>query len=220
MRRTTILATLLAALTTSGCVVEQRKLLGDQCELSSECDAPLICRLGRCRNECVGSRDCGLGLRCVRAQDGLGVCLLPDESECERTSDCPEPLVCIDQSCINECAEDRDCPAGGRCVEEDGARVCVELATERCVYDSSCPFPLVCTDGQCVAECRDAQDCELPGQACVAHPTCRGEPCMCRFECGGAGDCPNPGTVCVGAGPDGGAGYCERESYADAGVGG
>jgi len=219
MRRTHFIAPLLvAALVTSGCTEEPRKLLGDQCELSSECDAPLICRLGRCRNECVGSRDCGLGLRCVRAQDGLGVCLLPDESECERTSDCPEPLICNEEECINECAEDRDCPLGARCVEQDGSRACIELAEERCVYDSSCPFPLICADGQCVTECRDDGDCPFPEQSCLAHPTCQGEPCMCRYPCDAVSDCPNAGTVCLGAGADGG-GYCERETYADGGAG-
>lgn len=34
---------------------------GSECELTSDCDAPLVCRIGRCRRECATSRDCAAG---------------------------------------------------------------------------------------------------------------------------------------------------------------
>lgn len=200
--RALTLAVALIAFGASGCVVAAPKVLGDQCDLSSDCDAPLVCALRRCRNQCAGTRDCALGLRCVRAKDGRGVCLLADETDCERNSDCPESLVCTMMECTNECAEDVDCIPGARC--QDGS--CVELAPERCLYTSDCLYPLVCDDGQCVAECRTDGDCETLDHRCLPHPTCFDAPCLCRRDCSEGQGCPVPGTVCTEEG------YCERES--------
>ena len=188
------------ALMLSGCVIAPARILGDQCDLSSECDAPLVCALGRCRNECAGTRDCPLGLRCVKASASQGVCLLADETECGLTSDCPETLVCAMTECVNECEDETDCVPGARCTEGS----CVEVSVDRCAYPSECLYPLTCTDGLCVSECRDDADCD-PGRTCFTHATCGGGPCMCRFDCS-VDPCPNPGTVCTADG------FCERDS--------
>jgi len=132
----------------AGCATDPRTVIGEQCELTSECEAPLVCRLSRCRRECVSSRDCALGLRCVIApEDGLGVCLLPDERSCALDSDCPGELACLDESCTNQCVPEtdggafsRDCPSGARCLDGN----CVEPDVPLCVYPSDCTFPFVC----------------------------------------------------------------------------
>ena len=194
------------AVFSAGCIAPG-KLLGDQCDLTSECDAPLVCGLGRCRNECAATRDCPLGLRCVRASNELGVCLLEDETDCELNSHCPTSLACLMMQCTNECRDEDDCVAGARCHEGN----CVELADERCVYPSNCPYPLTCLDGQCVAECRADEDCpaQASGQfSCFPHATCLDDMCMCRFSCVDDTDCPNPGTGCTPGG------FCERTASA------
>ncbi len=202
----------IALLFAFGCTSEEARLsLGGQCELTSECEAPLVCRLERCRRECLSSRDCALGLRCVKAQDGLGVCQLPEERTCVRDSECVTPLVCRTESCINECAEDRDCPAAQRCDEETAS--CAEVSDRPCVYDSDCPEPLVCNDRQqCQIRCARTTDCD-PGESCVAHESCNGLPCMCRPRCSVDGGCPY-GFECVdcpsGLDCDGLTQYCER----------
>lgn len=58
--------------------------LGRACERSGECPAPLVCRNGRCREECVEHRDCPLDARCITGSDGLGVCTLLDDT-CDAT---------------------------------------------------------------------------------------------------------------------------------------
>lgn len=213
IRNTIPYAVLLLA--AAGCTSSDARLsLGSQCELTSECEAPLVCRLERCRKECVSTRDCALGLRCVKAQDGLGVCQLPDEATCVRNSECPVGLVCRMEECTNPCEEDRDCAAGQRCADDgEGGTACVEQAEELCIWDSDCPEPLVCNfRQQCQQECAEDRDCE--GRVCLPHESCQdGMPCMCRRDCSDGSECPF-GFECVPC-PDGldcgtVTDYCER----------
>lgn len=204
------------SLAAAGCGVEPRRTLGDQCELNSECQAPLVCRMARCRNECLSTRDCGLGLRCVLAPDGLGVCQLPDETACGDDLDCPESLVCtMEAGCTNACDPGGDdCAAGAACVTaDDGTAFCSEPRAAGCVYNSDCVEPMVCRDERCVTECAADQDCP-DGLACVAHEACGGAPCACRRRCDPAipDACPTLGTQCVMAldGTDALPGTCER----------
>ncbi|HJL15522.1 MAG TPA: hypothetical protein RMH99_07705 [Sandaracinaceae bacterium LLY-WYZ-13_1] len=147
---------LLGALTL-GCF--ESSTLGERCERTGDCEAPLVCRLETCRAECVTSTDCAAGLTCV-VVDGEGACLLREETDCALPSDCPAPLVCDDGRCTNECADDRDCPAGASCV----AGGCSETGLERCLDDSDCPSPEVCgPDRRCRPACVD--DC-APGETC------------------------------------------------------
>jgi hypothetical protein len=211
-----------AFIVVSGCVgVEPLSVIGDQCDKNSDCDGLLVCGLGRCRRECEATRDCALGLRCIKLEE-LGVCQLPEEAHCERNSDCNEPLVCfMPGGCLVECATDEDCPAGSSCRTdaEDYCPVdetcqvgeCVEPEVSRCVYDSTCDYPMVCNELQsCVIECTNDRQCAL-GLACVEYAGCDG-PCMCRIPCmPGADECP-AGTLCepCADGLDCGDGYCER----------
>jgi len=138
---------------------------GEDCELTSECETPLVCRLERCRIECRIDRDCSSGQRCV-TEDGVGACTLPQEERCTLDSECPAPLVCRDR-CVNECAAARDCVAGQRC--EDG--VCVSPPAIRCVSSRDCVDVGVCwEDGMCRPECEDDRDCGYGSRCATSEP--------------------------------------------------
>lgn len=150
---------------------------GEQCELNSDCDAPLVCRIGYCRRECSTSRDCAAGLDCVEDNSGLGACQLPRETSCVRDSDCPESLVCTMGECTNECGCPDgvpcvDCPPGATCIgRPDGTRACLDPSTRTCVWNSDCAATdneFVCAfDQRCRIECRiGAEDCRF-GDRCV-----------------------------------------------------
>ena len=163
--------------------------VGGACELNSDCDSPLVCRLERCREECHGSRDCPVGLLCIRDDEGLGVCQVDDE--CTLTSDCPGGLVCAGGRCTNECAGDVDCPAGASCTDiGDGALGCVDRSETPCSLSSSCPPGLRCApDRRCREPCREDRDCR-DGRVCLRSG---GGPSMCGLPSPDAG---------VDAGPD------------------
>ncbi len=169
------------ALALVGCVGAGKQAAGEACGLNSECAAPLVCRLTRCRTECFETRDCPLGAGCVADEEGFGVCLLVDETECAQDGDCLPHLVCLDAQCVNECAEDRDCPPGTVCREggcEDPGRAM------RCVYDEQCLAPFVCDPaaGVCRAECVGDRDClELVGTTCQTETVEGRSAGRCRF---------------------------------------
>src|SRR5438552_2518173 len=63
--------------------------VGSGCLVASDCTDPLVCAYQRCHAQCVTSKDCAQGQRCVGSNyPKLGVCLFQDESDCERNSDC------------------------------------------------------------------------------------------------------------------------------------
>lgn len=165
------LAAALGIVLISGCSGDRPKLRGAGCEVNSDCDAPLVCRLTRCRKECGDHRDCGLGLQCLVDEDGLGACQLEDELECLLDSECPDVLVCRGGECVNECAVDRDCPPDSECRAEGGEDLSCQIiqgAESPCVYNSDCPAPQICDDDQrCRLECTDDRDCVEP-RVCVA----------------------------------------------------
>jgi hypothetical protein len=161
MLRATALALVMSA-AALGCSERPVFNAGEACALNSDCEAPLVCRLERCRPECGGSRDCAVGSICVFDEDGLGSCRLPDESTCMLNSECPPPLVCRFGQCTNECAEHDDCLAGSFCRPDEGTGElgCFDPAQEDCDLDSDCTPPLVCKqDGRCREECIEHRDC-------------------------------------------------------------
>lgn len=164
-------ALVLALAATGGCAERPRFDLGAECELTNECAAPFVCRLGRCREECRSSRDCRPGLECLR-EDGLGACALDDEG-CALSSDCPDPaLVCVMGECTNACDTDRDCPPGSICEEDEGRRGCRDPYMTECTrYNSECPEPYVCApDLRCREQCRGDRDCR-DGTVCDVAAT-------------------------------------------------
>jgi alpha-tubulin suppressor-like RCC1 family protein len=172
---------LLLAICSGGCSERPRFEPGDECELNTECQAPLVCRLEHCRVECRTQRDCAPGLECVRDEQGLGACQLPTETECELTSDCAAGLVCRFGRCTNECNDDRDCPPGSDCVEEPGVGTgCRDQSMDECELASDCearnPLYICAVDHRCRAECREDWDCR-DGMTCV-----QGETPYCAIE--------------------------------------
>jgi Cys-rich repeat protein len=204
MRRLGILVFLLPAAACS--TYSLPNALGDQCELNSDCDAPLICRFGYCRVECASARDCAAGLDCLYDNMQRGACQLIDEKTCTRNSECPEGLVCTMGECTNPCGcgigvvPCRDCPPGAACVANDeGGTACFDSADDVCVYDSDCEataMSFICApDERCRVECRSDADCRN-GEAC--RPA--------TFEEGDAGMVTGDLCIFVGTGtPDGGA---------------
>jgi hypothetical protein len=166
---------LLAASFAGGCVPLPRAV-GEQCELNSDCDAPLVCRFGRCRRECELDRDCALGFDCLLNEDGLGGCQVEDEVErCENNSDCAGGLLCIMAECTTECAcpegePCRDC--GGReCVRVQGVASCFNPEDRTCVYNSECGMDegFSCLGGRCGTECETDADCAASGRVCATR---------------------------------------------------
>ena len=117
----------LAALSLTAC--ESHATLGTPCARDSECASPLACRLGRCRTECVETRDCPPASECVPTPGG-GSCALSTD-RCGEDADCTAPLVCgADGQCRAECLSDADCTDDGHCVLA-GRLVCVASMVQR-----------------------------------------------------------------------------------------
>jgi alpha-tubulin suppressor-like RCC1 family protein len=161
----------IAAAFAIACTARPSLPLGSDCELASQCAAPLVCRLGRCREECRSDRDCRAGLVCLR-DHGLGACELEGEA-CVRNSDCPATLVCLMGRCANACNADLDCPPGARCLTDaTGAHGCRDTFMMHCTLNSDCAAPLVCAnDGVCRQQCLTTRDCR-DGRVCDATGTC------------------------------------------------
>lgn len=177
-----LLPSLLALLTvillaSGGCqAYELPGAIGEQCDLNSDCDAPLICRFGHCRVECDSARDCAAGFDCLLDDQKRGACQLEIDLGCALNSDCTAPLICTMGECTNACACEattacRDCAPGAACVTaDDGSRACLDTSTTGCVYDSDCPsgppFEICATDSRCRAACIEDEDCRN-GEMCV-----------------------------------------------------
>ena len=159
---------LLFASAFAACAAPSPLAIGDQCELTSECDAPLVCRLGACRKECSTSRDCAAGLDCVLDQNKLGACQLPHEARCSLNSECPAPLVCTMGRCTNACTTSRDCPPGATCTGTP--LTCVDPDRTPCIYNSDCDGVKICApDQRCRPECEVDADCRY-GTHCIPFP--------------------------------------------------
>lgn len=85
-------------------------------------DAPASRATRRFRWEAV------LGALLIASLGGIFGC--SSSGECRLTSDCPDPLFCVEGLCVAECREDRDCAANDVCREgrcsprETGQRLC------------------------------------------------------------------------------------------------
>lgn len=96
-----------------------------ECEVASNCPAPLVCRFARCTNECETDRDCPPGARCRESGDGSG-CRDDADIECALNSDCAAPYICaVDGRCREQCRADRDCRDGLVCDDAMDPAVCV-----------------------------------------------------------------------------------------------
>lgn len=208
---------LLATVGFSACTGDEApvRAVGDGCYVASDCTAPLVCAYQRCHAQCTTTRDCGTGQRCVGSMyPKLGVCLLEDETNCERHSDCPSPLVCGRRSrCEAQCQTDRDCFAAQTCAQ--GSCVDTTEAPETppatgqpgqtCTRNSDCDVPLVCNRlGFCATECVVDRDC-LGGQVCVES--------VCRLPMTDAGIVDAADDVTVDTSTDGVVGIGKKCAY-------
>jgi hypothetical protein len=164
LRETMTLLVLVVAL---GACERPRLVTGETCEINSDCAEPLVCVLSACRIQCVDSRDCGAGLRCLRGADTTrgGGCQQASEVACDTDADCMnEELLCQDEQCVQRCRADRDCVDGQYCgAGADGVVGCLDRINELCIYNTDCPAPLICDDDQiCRFECVTDRDCIAP----------------------------------------------------------
>lgn len=205
----------------TGCGVRRRGGAGVDCELASDCAAPLVCRLGACRNECATSGDCAAGLSCVLDQNRLGACQLEDERDCLLDSACPAPLVCRFEQCVNECVTDRDCLGGARCEVSPSGNACIDVSGLSCVLDLDCRAEdetLYCLGGRCRPQCftnrdcRRERTCNLVTHECVDPSVDGGPP---GLDAGPMDDAPIDDAGPVDAAVDGGAALDAPGSGAD-----
>lgn len=156
--------------------------VGGSCLVNSDCLTPLVCAFKACHAECVSSRDCEDGARCVAAAKPYKVCQLEEERKCERTADCAEGLICgIDGECRDQCQTDNQCVEAQKCVSgtcadttelDDAGQLTPAKGTTRgaegspCVYVSDCSEALLCRSQACAPECKADKDCPLH-QACM-----------------------------------------------------
>lgn len=176
----------------AGCTT--RASLGEQCSLNSQCAGELVCRLGRCRNECAADEDCNLGLYCAVNNRGLGSCLLPDEAGCDSDRSCPESLRCADDAvCRSACVSERACLRSQTCF----AGYCVDAEGE--LRDAGPPGDGG-ADAGCAAETCNGRDDDCDGdtdESCVVGP-------------GLAGTC-DPSGACVTTGCADGFADCDGD---------
>lgn len=187
--------------------------IGGQCNLTSECDTPLVCRLGHCRSECATSRDCPVGAQCLLDAQKIGSCQLVEEQSCDLDSECTLPLVCRRRGCVSGCEAERDCPPGARCVARDGSAcagtecTCEDPAAIACTLPSDCRAEdpsgsLTCgLDARCRDRCRSDRDCAFGGSCDETSGLCAAPDGGWRFPDAG----PRPdGSTTMDAGRDAG----------------
>jgi hypothetical protein len=106
----------------AGCGGSGNPPTGKACVMNTDCNNPLACTFGKCHVQCIETRDCQVGQRCVKAVGG-NVCQLDEEKRCPPSGACMQPLICaIDLQCRNNCTSATDCPvnqlcASGSCAE-------------------------------------------------------------------------------------------------------
>jgi len=186
------------------------------------CPPDWYCVAAACRHICDPSQEfpCPGGLVCTEiAVDGTDRFLcLPPQGICGNTT-CPEGWVCIDDVCVDPCADvtceaweecnmgfcqDVSCTGlGGSCAEGE---VC-NAVTHECEDDPCypCEADEACVDGQCVADPCLTEGCDPIWQYCVRD--CSGGTCTasCEAICAcGAGEICDADGACV-ADPCGGA---------------
>jgi len=174
-----------------------------QCRFDSDCDEGAVCAGNYCRTGCVTDRDCAAGQRCSES-DRFGVLTchaVAVAAQCNRTSDCPAGLFCLDGVCRAQCQQDYDCQVINpyfRCVANACALSCA-AGTADCDGASS---------NGCEARTDSTAHCGRCGNACSgaphADPTCTATGCGTRCQQGYAD--------CDGVASNG----CEVELAADA----
>lgn len=159
-----------------GC--EARVSLGVSCEIDSDCPTDLVCRQGRCRNECSEARDCAFPLDCMAAgTPEAGGCRVPEDGSCRNTDDCAGDLVCEEGRCVQPCTDHSECSVamvcnGTYCVRNATVGPCDVLSGTGCDAGERCGIVGMGAERRiecitlAVGEIRDAEE----NEACDANP--------------------------------------------------
>ena len=100
-----------------------------RCVRASDCTGALVCIQGFCVQQCLESKDCPTGQRCIPATGGNS-CEPPEKSSCTYTSDCTIPLVCgLDQQCRAQCQSNIDCPSKQFCTST--TKLCADPSIDK-----------------------------------------------------------------------------------------
>jgi hypothetical protein len=186
-----------------------------QCRYDSDCDEGAVCAGNYCRTGCVTDRDCAAGQRCSESERfGVLTChAVAAQAQCNRTSDCPVGLSCLDGACRVQCQQDYDCQVINpffRCVSNACALSCAagtadcdgaasngcEARTDsnahcgRC--DNACGANTVCSAGVCTSSCTAGTT--LCGGSCVDTSTSAAHCGRCGNACPSA---PNASPGCA-----------------------
>lgn len=185
------------ALVFGACSTEPR-VLGDKCSASSDCDAPLVCRLERCRVECVNVRDCPFGLTCLRDQHGNASCEVESEAGCVTDADCPASLACDGGECTNRCGSTMPCAGGLIC---RSSLVCADTEDGPCGPACTGMDCTVCGDDQRCESASCRREC-LEDEGCRSGSSCHDGLCVRDPSTADAGvhgcDGASEGTGCPG----------------------
>ncbi len=107
----------IASTAAAGCNSSKNQLaaLAQGCSINSDCTSPLVCVFSLCHTQCIESRDCPPGDRCVSVGVDSNICQLPGEASCTNGATCPTGLVCAaDNQCRNGCSATQACPVAGQ----------------------------------------------------------------------------------------------------------
>lgn len=172
---------------------QSQAAIGASCARSSDCSAPLVCRIDRCRSECVENRDCPLGTDCLLDQSGLGACSVPADRGCgSGGSVCPAPLTCVNDHCVNTCTDVTQCPDDGQCLPVAGAGISFCFAPDR--SDAGTPADAGSDTGSDAdLDATTQSDAGDAGPFCASgtctHSLCAGTWFACAIRTGGTVGC-------------------------------
>lgn len=102
---------------------------------------------------------------------GGGATTCADNGDCADLLDTP---VCMFGVCSSQCAGDRECPEGQRCLLTESDAACVTPETASCQDEGQCPAGSLCLDGVCRTHCADDEDICLANQQCSRLDVCWG----------------------------------------------
>ncbi|KAM9971523.1 hypothetical protein ACTFIW_011502 [Dictyostelium discoideum] len=202
--------------------------IGEDCQSSSDCEYPNICKNNKCQeivqvgDACESDEECGLFF------NNIGKCIsgtcdvnLKNGDDCGEghSGTCGEGSVCKFYKCVlnkGNCTSDSQCPFNHYCEENSNTCTPVVLGNQ-CNRDSMCPITHICQKNECVAKYSretatpcggNPELCDVfNGDECdKVHKICKrndkyGSECYVDGDCGtGVCICNNDGhKQCVGS---------------------
>lgn len=150
------------------------------CRSDQDCSGKHRCSDRRCVPVCPA---CGIGADCY-AIDHRPICECPaglsgDPQNscilvgCRSDSDCPSERACVNDKCVDPCANNGPCSSGeecevryhkAQCLCAPGFRqisdgICQRERDESCIVDGDCASRLACIGGDCINPCNVTAPC-------------------------------------------------------------